>query len=124
MAKFALVTGAILCLLSVVLGAFAAHGLKSQLSEYAMSVFTTGVTYQMYHGLGLLLVGLLMKMGYPLKATAWLFLIGCLLFSGSLYMLALTGLKWFGPITPIGGTLFILGWGWLITQVIRFNEPN
>lgn len=119
MARFLLISGAALCMLAVVLGAFAAHGLKSQLSEYALGVFQTGVTYQFYHGLALILFGILQTQGYQLKLSGWLALIGCVFFSGSLYLLALTGVKWFGPITPIGGTLFIASWLSFIWQVAK-----
>ncbi|MGF1878576.1 DUF423 domain-containing protein [Photobacterium frigidiphilum] len=96
----------------VALGAFAAHGLKSQLPPYLLDVFNTGVQYQAWHTLALLGCGLWARI-MPTKAVlyaALFFAAGILLFSGSLYALALTGIKWFGPITPLGGICFIIGW--------------
>ena len=90
----------------VVLGAFAAHGLKSRLTPEMMAVFETGVRYQAYHALGLLFLAAVRG---P-QSAAWCFVGGIILFSGSLYVLALTGIRWFGAITPVGGLLFIAGW--------------
>ena len=102
--------------LSVMLGAFAAHGLKKKISPDMLSVFKTGVDYQFYHSLALALVGLsLIAQGIEQSMyLTWAFVffcIGIMFFSGSLYLLALTQKKIFGPITPIGGLFFILGWG-------------
>lgn len=94
-------------------GAFAAHALKSQLSEKALSTFETGIRYQMYHALALLLVALLLSRSPDspwLTATGWSFIIGIAIFSGSLYALSLSGIRWLGAITPLGGAAFILGW--------------
>ena len=108
-------------MLAVILGAFAAHGLKGKLSESMMSAFQTGVHYQMYHSLALiLLVVLYRQMPQSLLLySAGFMLAGILLFSGSLYLLALTQLKWFGPITPLGGLCFIVGWALLGLSVLR-----
>ncbi|TGE78875.1 DUF423 domain-containing protein [Pseudoalteromonas sp. KS88] len=108
-------------MLSVVLGAFAAHGLKSRVSEYAIGVFKTAAEYQMVHGLALIAVAILIKWGLNLTAAGWLFIAGTLLFSGSLYLLAITGWKWLGPITPLGGLCFIVGWLVILVQVARFK---
>ncbi|CCQ09664.1 COG2363 [Pseudoalteromonas luteoviolacea B = ATCC 29581] len=124
MSKVAYIFGGLFCLFSVVLGAFAAHGLKAHLSEYALSIFNTASTYQMYHGLALILIGLLIEKGLILKVTVLSFILGVLFFSGSLYILALTGIKWLGMITPIGGTLFIFGWCIFITKVARGRESQ
>lgn len=105
--------GAILALLAVAFGAFGAHSLKGHLSDDDLDVFETGVRYQMYHGLGLLIVALLsdkLGEGKLVRWSARLLLIGVVLFSGSLYALALTGIKAFGPITPLGGVAFLAGW--------------
>lgn len=105
--------GAILALLAVAFGAFGAHSLKGHLSEDDLDVFETGVRYQMYHGLGLLIVALLsdkLGEGKLVRWSARLLLVGVVLFSGSLYALATTGLKAFGPITPLGGVAFLAGW--------------
>ena len=109
---------AILGLLSVALGAFAAHSLKELLSDYAVNIFETGVRYQFYHVFALLAAGILYK-EFPNKFIRWagiFFIAGIILFSGSLYLLTyvkgavMPGYKWIGPVTPIGGFLFILGW--------------
>jgi len=105
---FATLSGAI----AVALGAFAAHGLKAQLAPYLLDVFKTGVQYQAWHSLALLGCGIWARI-MPTKAVlyaALFFAVGILLFSGSLYALALTGIKWFGPVTPMGGICFIIGW--------------
>jgi len=101
--------------LSVGLGAFAAHALRDRLSADALQVFQTGVTYQMYHALALLGVGILLARFSAdgsawLSAAGWLFVVGSVLFSGSLYLLALTGTTWLGAITPLGGVAFLAGW--------------
>lgn len=118
-----LVCGSCLSLLSIILGAFAAHGLKSSLTPYSIAIFQTGVEYQMYHGIAIFLVGILSgfgKFSYTwLKAATISFLVGCLFFSGSLFLLALTGIKWLGAITPIGGVAFIVGWTLLIYAAVK-----
>ncbi|MGD8175140.1 DUF423 domain-containing protein [Marinimicrobium sp. ARAG 43.8] len=104
-------------LVSVVMGAFAAHGLRGKLTASALSAFETGVQYQMYHALALLGVLALMRSlgtGVLLQGVAWAFVLGTVLFSGSLYALALGGPRWLGPVTPLGGLCFIVGWGLLM----------
>jgi uncharacterized membrane protein YgdD (TMEM256/DUF423 family) len=99
--------------LAVGLGAFAAHGLRARLPEDLLAVFQTGVQYQMYHALALLAVGLLClhyQESALLKASGWAFLVGIIIFSGSLYILSLSGVRWLGAITPIGGVAFLTGW--------------
>ncbi len=118
MSKAFLQLGAIILAIAVILGAFAAHGLEAQLSNDQLETFDTGVRYQFYHGLGILVLGLLMlqQPSASLKWAGWLFSLGILLFSGSIYLLAcrellgIENLKWLGPITPIGGIFFIAGW--------------
>ncbi|MCC3377552.1 DUF423 domain-containing protein [Cohnella sp. REN36] len=105
--------GAAVAGLAVAFGAFGAHSLKETLSADDLAVFETGVRYQMYHGLGLLLVALLGERLASGKLALWsarLLLIGTVVFSGSLYALTLTGTKWLGAITPIGGVAFLAGW--------------
>ncbi len=105
--------GGLLGGLAVALGAFAAHGLRSRLASDLLSTFETGVRYQMYHALALLLVAMLLTRGMSsglLTAAGWLFVAGAILFSGSLYGLTLGGLRWLGMVTPLGGLAFILGW--------------
>jgi uncharacterized membrane protein YgdD (TMEM256/DUF423 family) len=113
MFKTFLLLGSINGFLAVALGAFAAHGLKSRLSEYLLGVFQTGVQYQMTHAIALVLVAILCKLypdSSPLLWSGWCFLAGIVFFSGSLYALSLSGVKVFGAITPIGGVLFLIGW--------------
>ena len=121
MVKLYLLAGSFFCLFSVILGAFAAHGLKNRLSEYAIGIFKTAAEYQMVHGLALIVVAVLIKWGINLNMAGGFFIAGTLLFSGSLYLLALTGLKWLGPITPLGGLCFIIGWIVILVQVARFK---
>ena len=94
--------------LAVMAGAFAAHGLKAHLTADALSVFETGARYQMYHALAMALAAIV-----PARRAAMAFLAGIVLFSGSLYVLALTGMTLLGAITPIGGLCLIAGWGLL-----------
>jgi uncharacterized membrane protein YgdD (TMEM256/DUF423 family) len=112
-ARLFILIAAISGLIAVVLGAFAAHGLKQMLAPAALYVFQTGVQYQMYHALALLVVGVLMLIKPSLsglKASGVAYILGTLLFSGSLYALALGAPRWVGPITPLGGLSFMLGW--------------
>jgi uncharacterized membrane protein YgdD (TMEM256/DUF423 family) len=116
MLKFWLISAAISGFLSVGLGAFGAHSLKNILDEYGKSIYEKAVLYQMFHTLALFLVGILYHL---FKKTSfflagWGFFIGIVLFSGSLYVSAITGVKWLGVITPIGGLAFLFGWFWLI----------
>lgn len=119
--KIILMLSGALAGLSVILGAFAAHGLKNRLEENLLNAFQTGVTYQMYHALALILIVILAKM-MPHVLWNWaagMFVMGIMCFSGSLYALALTGIKWFGPVTPLGGVLLILGWVLFLTAAIK-----
>lgn len=119
--KILLSLAACSAMISVVLGAFAAHGLKSRLSENLLATFQTGVQYQMYHSLALILLVVLyrqMPQSLLIYSAAFMFT-GIILFSGSLYMLALTQIKWFGPITPIGGACFIVGWALIIAAALK-----
>jgi uncharacterized membrane protein YgdD (TMEM256/DUF423 family) len=110
--EFWLRCGAGLMFLAVSLGAFAAHGLKSKLTPDMMAIFETGVRYHVYHALALLAVGLISARwpGRGVNAAGWCFVAGVLIFSGSLYALALSGERKLGAITPIGGVLFLAGW--------------
>ena len=107
-----LVLGALSAGAAVVLGAFGAHALRDRLAPELLDVFETGARYQMYHALGLLAVAWAVARwpGAGIAAAGWLSVTGTLLFSGSLYVLALTGTRWLGAITPLGGVAFILGW--------------
>ncbi|MDW7549677.1 DUF423 domain-containing protein [Pseudoalteromonas sp. McH1-7] len=119
MAKLYLIVGSVFCLLSVALGAFAAHGLKGRLSEYAIGIFNTAAQYQMTHGLAIIATAFLIKWGLKVQLVGGFFIAGVLLFSGSLYLLALTNMKWLGPITPIGGSCFLIAWILLIIQAAK-----
>ena len=104
--------GAVSAALAVALGAFAAHGLRARLSPEALQIFETGARYHMYHALALLAVAWAVPRwpGTAVSVAGWLFIAGTLLFSGSLYLLAITGVRMLGAITPVGGFAFILGW--------------
>ena len=110
-----LLLGAVAAFLAVTLGAFGAHGLRGRLSPEMMAVFQTGVQYHMYHALGLLLVSAIMGRlgGWLIQTAGWAFVAGIVLFSGSLYALALTGVTILGAITPLGGLAFLIGWACL-----------
>jgi len=112
MIKLGLLSGAVFAGLSIVLGAFGAHALKEQLSAYSMSVYEKAVLYQMFHALAILLLTAISRniQGLNFDSSIWCFIIGIILFSGSLYILAISDIKWLGMITPIGGLLFIVGW--------------
>ena len=116
MAKLFITLASLSGMLAVLFGAFGAHALKGRLDEHALNVFETAVQYHFYHTLALLVVGV-MALSQPqaalLKSSGWLFVIGILVFSGSLYLLSLTGMRWLGAITPLGGLAFIAGWACL-----------
>ena len=122
MAKIFLIIGGILGGLSVAIGAFSAHALKNILeANDRMQTFETGVKYQFYHALALILLGLLMQK-FDHKLFIWSgygFIIGTILFSGSLYILSLTGIGKWGAITPLGGVAYLVGW---ITLVIGISK--
>ena len=117
------VIGAILLALAVALGAFGAHGLKERLDAYSMSIYEKAVFYQFVHALGILIVPLFAKAGVisELSATriALVLFGGILFFSGSLYALAISGVRMLGAVTPIGGLCFILGWSMLAWSLAR-----
>lgn len=120
--RLPIVTGAFFALMAVMAGAFGAHGLRNVVSERSLEVFQTAVTYQMYHAIALVLVALLSGFGLSrrlLGLAAGFFFAGTLLFSGSLYTLALTDIRWVGLITPMGGVCFLIGWALLLTAGAR-----
>lgn len=106
------IAGSIMAFLAVALGAFAAHGLKSRLSPEMLTVFEVGVRYQMYHALALFAAAWASSRwpGSAAYTAGWAFLFGIVVFSGSLYLLSMTGIRWIGAITPIGGVAFLVGW--------------
>ena len=108
--------------MAVTLGAFGAHGLKGQLTAAALETFQTGVSYQFYHSLGLILIGVILPANKPsamLSAAGWLMLAGILLFSGSLYLLSTTGIRSIGIVTPFGGLSLIVAWLMLAFGILR-----
>ncbi|NEU30471.1 DUF423 domain-containing protein [bacterium LRH843] len=122
MGKLFLLAGSIVMALSVAIGAFGAHGLEPKLTEKMMKNYQTGVQYHMIHGIGLLVVGLValkLTSSSFINGAGWSFLLGILLFSGSLYAMALTGITKLGAITPIGGLAFIIGWVLLGIAVVK-----
>ncbi len=122
MSKLFLILGIINAMLVVMLGAFAAHGLKGKLTEEMLAVYQTGVQYHFYHAIGLLLIGIIafhLPASNWLKWSGWTMFIGIILFSGSLYLLALSHVRWLGMITPVGGLAFIISW--LLLAIAALN---
>lgn len=119
--KLFIILGALCTMMSVGIGAFGAHGLEGKLSDKYMSVWEKAVNYQMYHGLGLLIIGVIGgTTSINVNWAGWLIFLGVVFFSGSLYILALTQIRILGAITPIGGVLFIAGWLMLIISTFKF----
>jgi len=116
-----LIIAAVSGLIAVLLGAFGAHALRGKLEPKLFDVFETGVRYQFFHTFALIAVALLIdKLGTAqLVPAGWLFVAGIVLFSGSLYLLAVKSWKWLGPVTPLGGLLFIAGWVMLLIAAAR-----
>ncbi|MCB1877165.1 MAG: DUF423 domain-containing protein [Chromatiales bacterium] len=122
MSRVFLFLGAINGFLAVGLGAFGAHGLRQRLDAAMLEVFRTGVDYHAMHALALLAVGLMlahMPQSTPLKWAGWAFVLGIVLFSGSLYALSITGTRGLGIVTPFGGILFLIGWALLAVSAVR-----
>ncbi|TMJ14918.1 MAG: DUF423 domain-containing protein [Alphaproteobacteria bacterium] len=120
--RLILVTGALLAGLGVALGAFGAHGLRGVLDPAALGWWRTAVDYQMWHAIGLLAIGAL---GHPaLRTPALALAAGTIVFSASLYAMALTGQRWLGAVTPLGGLLMILGWALLAWRLSRASPPE
>ena len=113
--------GAVFAFLGVALGAFGAHGLRATLSPADLATFEVGVRYQMYHALALLAVAWASTRweSASVAASGWLFVAGIVVFSGSLYVLVLTGQRWLGAVTPIGGVAFLAGWALLAWAALR-----
>jgi uncharacterized membrane protein YgdD (TMEM256/DUF423 family) len=116
-----IIIGAIFAALSVLIGAFGAHGLKGKISTEDLVIFEVGVRYQMYHALALILLGLI---GYSIPGKILilpgiLFCLGIFIFSGSLYLIVITNIRWLGAITPIGGVFLILGWLSLVLKMYK-----
>ena len=119
--KLFIILGALCTMMSVGTGAFGAHGLEGKFSDKYMSVWEKAVNYQMYHGLGLIIIGVISgTTSINVNWAGWLLFLGVVFFSGSLYILALTQIRILGAITPIGGVLFIAGWLMLIISTFKF----
>ena len=118
-----LLIGAFSGFIAVTLGAFGAHGLRNRLSPEMLAVFETGVRYQMYHTLAILIVALAAARldGWLIRSAGWLFTGGIVVFSGSLYVLALTGVTMLGAITPLGGLAFLGGWACLVIAAVALT---
>ena len=110
--------------IAVALGAFGAHGLKAIVSPQQLEWWQKATLYWFIHGLGLLLVGILIRLNYATQTTAWLLQVGVIIFAGSLYAMTLGAPRWFGAITPIGGVLMIAGWLWLAVTTFRLNHAG
>ena len=130
MNKKVVITGVILIVLAIVLGAFGAHALKEVLPAEKLLSFETGVRYQMYHGIALMVIGFnANKLNFSLKWSVGLLFIGVIFFSGSIYFLAIqpllnVNLKFLGPITPIGGVLMITAWVLIIFRLINDRQMS
>lgn len=116
-----LLLGAISAFIGVAAGAFGAHGLESRLSAELLAVYHTGVRYELFHAVALLFVGLAADRWPTARwgRAGWMFVAGTVLFSGSLYVLALTGVLWLGAVTPLGGLCFLLGWIFAAIAALR-----
>jgi uncharacterized membrane protein YgdD (TMEM256/DUF423 family) len=120
--KLFLILGGINAALVVMLGAFGAHGLKAKISVEMLAVYQTGVHYHLFHALGLLVIGLVATQiadSVWLRWSGWLMLLGIILFSGSLYVLSVSGLRWLGMITPFGGVAFIAAWIVFVIAIVK-----
>lgn len=113
MSQLFTVSGAVFSLLAVVLGAFGSHGLRTRLEPRMLEIWETAVQYNFYHSLALIATGIVifvLKQGAPANWAGWFFIAGISLFSGSLYLYSITGIKWLAMVTPFGGLCFIAGW--------------
>ncbi len=113
--------GAVFAGLAVLFGAFGAHALRQSLSPEDLATFETGVRYQMYHAFGLVVVAWALTQWETtaVAASGWFFVAGIVLFSGSLYVLVLSGARWLGAVTPLGGVAFLIGWTLLAWSALR-----
>ena len=127
MSKLVIMLAGINGFLAVSLGAFAAHALRDRLSPELLNTFQTGVQYHMYHALALFGIGLMM-INFPasniLRVSAYLMLAGLVFFSGSLYLLSITGIRWLGAITPIGGVFFLVAWAIIVWFAAKQQFPT
>ncbi|EIJ41837.1 uncharacterized small membrane protein [Beggiatoa alba B18LD] len=122
MGKIFVILGSLNAFLAVSLGAFGAHGLKPVLSAEMFAVYQTGVSYHLFHALALLIIGILTRLLTSFRwvvMAGWFLLAGIILFSGSLYVLSLSGVHYLGIVTPIGGSAFLIGWLLLVWAGIK-----
>lgn len=127
MAQLSILLGALGGLTGVLLGAFGAHALRDRFDDYSMRVFETAVQYQFYHSLALVVVGILMLSATNtglLRVSTVMFASGIVLFSGSLYLLSFTGIRWLGAVTPLGGFAFIVGWSCLALVAFKMGSAQ
>lgn len=118
--KLFVILGAINAFISVALGAFGAHGLERKISDHYIAVWETAVQYQMFHAMGLIAIGILIGMtDLSMNVAGWLMFAGIIFFSGSLYVLAVSGISILGAITPIGGVLFLAAWVMVIIGIVK-----
>ena len=110
--------------IAVALGAFGAHGIKNLVDAQQLEWWHTATLYLFLHALGLLLVGVLIRLNIAAQSTAWLLQIGVIIFAGSLFAMTLGAPRWFGAITPIGGVLMIAGWVWLAVTAFRSTNAS
>lgn len=121
-AKLFLILGGVNAALVVMFGAFGAHGLKTKISAEMLAVYQTGVQYHLFHALGLLVVGVVATQivdSVYLRWAGWLMLTGIILFSGSLYIMSVGGMRWLGMVTPFGGLVFIAAWILFVMAIIK-----
>ena len=121
MGKNIIASAAALLILAVAVGAFGAHALETKIPDDLLAVYRTGVEYHFYHALGLLLTGViaLLRPSSMIRWSAILLVTGIVLFSGSLYIMAMTGMRWLGAVTPVGGLSFIGGWALLLLAFLK-----
>ena len=127
MSKLIIILAGVNGFLAVSIGAFAAHMLRDRLSPELLNTFQTGVQYHMYHALALLGIGLMMlnfSASNLLRISAYLMMSGIVLFSGSLYLLSITGIRWLGAITPLGGLCFLTAWALIVWFAANQQFPN
>ena len=110
--------------LAIAFGAFAAHGLKSHIDERSIEIFNTAADFHFWHAIGLIIIGIIAKnmSKTNFASVVWLMTLGILLFSGSLYILSVTGIRWLGAITPFGGTSFMIAWLLLAWKCLKSNS--
>lgn len=124
MARTFALWGAVLAFLAVALGAFGAHALRERISTESLAIYQTGVQYHMTHALALLALAALGDKVRRIALVGWLFVFGVLIFSGSLYLLAITGTRWMGAITPFGGICFLAGWATLVVGLAKGSAAD